>query len=97
MADGLQVVSARLLVADVRVDACIAGSAGQVLAISEGDVLAVATLVALGESEINNVNGVFIGFVPANQKVVGFDVAVNNSFFVDDLNALDHLGCDVQH
>jgi hypothetical protein len=50
----LQVISPRLLVADVSVDARITGSASQILTLSERDVLSVRVLVALGETEIDN-------------------------------------------
>ena len=41
MANGLEVISSRLLVTDVSVDGSVSGSAGQVLTISEWDVLSV--------------------------------------------------------
>jgi len=91
VADGLQIVTPRLLVTNVRVETRITGSTGQVLAVAEGDVFAVRALVAFSESKINDVDGV-LGLVgPANQEVVRLDISVNNALFVDDLDPLDQL------
>lgn len=48
VADCLKVVSSGLLVADVSVDAGVASGAGQVLALTERNVLTIGVLVALG-------------------------------------------------
>ena len=48
MANAFKIVSSRLLVSDVCVDGGVSCGTCQVFAISEGDVLAVRTLVALG-------------------------------------------------
>ena len=59
MPDGFQVISSRLLVADVRVDRGVPSCTSQVLTISEGDVFSVLGLVAFGQTEINNVDSIF--------------------------------------
>ena len=87
--DCLEVVSPRLLVADVGVDRGVPCSAGQVLTLTEWDVLAVRVLVALGETEINDVDVVFICVVAADQEVVGLDVSVDDALLVHLLDALD--------
>lgn len=89
VADGLEVVAARLLVADVRVDARVPGGAGQVLTFPEGDVLAVGVLVALGEAEVDDVDVVLVCVVAPDQEVVRLDVSVDNALFVDLLNSLN--------
>lgn len=97
MTDGLEVVTSRLLVADMRVDRGIPGSAGQVLAFTERDMFSLRVLVALSEPEIDDVDVVLRAFCTANQEVVRLDVSVDDSFFVHFLNALYHLGRNVQH
>ena len=59
MADGLEVVAARLLDALVGVDGGVARRASEVLAVLVGDVLALAVFEALGEPEVNDVDLVF--------------------------------------
>lgn len=97
VSDGLQVVSSGLLVSNMGVDRGVSGSTSQVLAISEWDVLTVGTLVALGETEIDNVDRVFGLLCASNQKVVRFDISMNDSLLVDNLDSLNHLDGDVQH
>lgn len=87
--DGLEVITTRLLVPDVSVDTSVSGSSGEVLALAERNVLAVGVLVALGETEIDNVDVIFIGVVASNQEIVRLDVSVNNALLVDFLNALN--------
>ncbi len=60
VSDSLQVVASRLLVADVGVDACVAGGTGEVLALSERNMLSVGVLVAFRETEIDDVNVVLV-------------------------------------
>ena len=95
--DCLQVVSSGLLVSDVSVDGGVSSGTSQVLAVSEGDVLTIGALVALSQSKINDVDSVFGLLSASNQKVVGFDISMNDSLFVHDLNSLDHLNGDVQN
>ena len=68
MANGFQVVPTRLLVADVCVDASVSGSACQVLAISEWNVLAIGTFVAFCQPKINDIDRIFGILIAANQK-----------------------------
>ena len=89
MTDGLQVVSAGLLVADVGADGCVSGRTGKVLAVSEGDVLTLGVLVALGETEIDDVYVVLSSLVSTNKEIIGLDVSMNDPLFVDFLNTMD--------
>ena len=73
------------------VDGGVAGGSREVLAVTEGDVLAVGGLVALGEAEVDDVDGVLRLVVAANEEVVRLDVAVDDALLVDDLDPLDHL------
>ena len=79
------------------VDGGISSSSSQVLAISEGNVFSVAALVTFSKPEVNNVNRIFCVFSSANQKVIRFDISVNNSFLVNNFYSLDHLSGDVQN
>jgi len=89
VANGLKIVTAALLIADVRVDRCVSCSSREVLALPERDVLVIRVLVAFGEAEIDNVYVVLCAFCASNQEIVGFNVSVNYPFLMDLLNALD--------
>ena len=73
----------------MRVDACISSGASQVFALSEWNVFTIRVLVALGETEIDDENVVFVSVVSSNQKVIWFDVSVDDSLFMDLLNTLN--------
>jgi hypothetical protein len=92
--DGLQVVSSGLLDTLVGGDGSVSGSSSQVLALFAGDVLALTVFVALSEAEINNVDAISGGVGAANQEVVGLDISMNDSLFMDLLNAANHLGAN---
>lgn len=85
--NGLEIISARLLVADVRVERGVSGGSCEVFAFFERNMLALRIFVAFGETEVNDVDIVFGCLGCANQEVVRLDVSVNNPFFVDFLNA----------
>lgn len=93
--NGFQVVSSGLLITEMGVDGGIPGGSGQVLAISEWDVLTVGRLETLGETEINDVDSVLSLVVASNKEVIRFDVTMNDAFVMDDFDPLDHLNCDV--
>lgn len=97
MANGLETVSSGLLVSNMSVQRRVSGRSSQVLAILERNMLSVAGLVALGQTEINNVDGVLCGLGASSHEVVRFDVSVNDSFFVNYLNSLEHLDSDVKN
>lgn len=59
-------------------------------------MFSVAAFVALGQPKVDDVYDVFGVFSASNQKVVWFDVSVDNPLFVDHLDSLDHLHCYVQ-
>lgn len=97
MADGFEVVTSGLLVADMGVDRRIPSSACQVLTLAERDVFSLRILVALGQAKVDDVDVVLCAFCSANQEVVGLDVSVDNPFFMHFLDALNHLGRNVEH
>jgi len=73
----------------VSVNASIASGTGQVLAFTEWNVLAVGVLVALGETEINDENAIFVGIVAAYQEVVRLNVSMDDALFMYLLNTLN--------
>ena len=89
MANGLQVITTRLLVTDVSVDGSVTGGTGQVFAFAEGNVFSLRIFVAFGEAKINDVNVVLGAFGASDKEIVGLDIAMDNSLFVHLLNSLD--------
>ena len=73
----------------MRVDTCVSSGTSQVFALSERNVLSIRVLVAFGKTEIDDENVVFVSVVTSNQKVIWLDISVNDSLFVDLLNALN--------
>lgn len=53
-------------------------------------------LVALGKTEINDVDVVLGALCVSNQKVVRLYVPMNNAFFMNFLDALNHLNRNMQ-
>jgi len=96
MTNGFKVITSGLLVTKMGVNGGVPSSTGEVLAIPEGDVLTIGGLEALGETKIDNVDGVFGLIVTTNEEVVRFDITVDNALFVDNFDPLDHLNGDVQ-
>ena len=89
-----QIVASALFDSLMGCDGCISGSTGEILSILVRDMLALTVLVALGQTEVNNVNIVASGLGPANQEVVRFDVTMDDSLLVHLLDSLDHLRTD---
>ena len=73
----------------MRVDTCVSGSTCKVFALSERNMFTIRVLVALSETEIDDENVVFVSVVSSDQKVIRFDISMNDSFFVDLLNTLN--------
>lgn len=94
MPDRLEVISSTLLLAFVRVERGVPGGASQILAVAVRNVLPVGRFVVLGESEVDYVEVVFRVLLPADQEVIGLDVAVYDSFFMTLLNPLYHHESD---
>ena len=60
-------------------------------------MLSIRTLVAFGETEVNDVHSVFCSVSASNQKIVWLNVTMNDSLLVNDLNSLDHLDGDMEY
>ena len=71
------------------VNTSISGSSSQILSLTEWDVFTIRVFVAFSETEIDDVDVVFVGVVTADQEVVWLDVSVNYSLFMDFLNSLN--------
>jgi precorrin-6B methylase 1 len=71
------------------INASVSGSAGEILTLAEGDVLTVGILVALGKTEIDDEDVIFVLVISSNQKVVRLNISMNDSFFMDLLNSLN--------
>ena len=91
MTDGLEIVSSGLLNTFVRGDRGVPGRARQILAILVGDVLTLAVLEALGQAEVYDVDVVAGGLGASDQKIVRFDVSVDDALVVHLLNSANHL------
>ena len=97
MTDRFEVIPSGLLVAQMGVERGVTSSTSQVLTVTERDMLTVRRLEALGETEIDDIDGVLCLVVASNQKVIGLYVTMNDAFLVHDLDALDQLHGDVQY
>jgi hypothetical protein len=73
----------------VGVDASVSRGSGQVLALSEGDMLAIRILVAFSKTEINDEDVVLISVVPTDKEVVRLDISMDNTLFMNFLNTLN--------
>lgn len=89
MAQGFQIISSRLFTAQVCVDAHVPGSSGQGFSFSVWDMLfRLRIAILLGHAKVNHVNNICcFGTGPADEKVVGFDVAVDQVLLVYGLDS----------
>ena len=90
----LKIVSPRLFNTLVGSNGGISGSSSEVLAVLVGDVFALGVLVALGETEIDDINVVAGGVLTTDQEVVRLDVSVDDPLLVHFFNASDQLDSD---
>jgi hypothetical protein len=91
VSDSFKVVSTGLFVTNMSVNACIAGGACQVFALSERNVLSLGVLVAFRKPKINNKYAILIMLLSTDQKVIRFNVPVNYSLLMSFLDTLDLL------
>ena len=94
--DSLEIVSPGLLNTLVGSNGSISGSSSEVLAVLVGDVVALGVLVALGETEIDDVNVVAGGVLTTDQEVVWLNVSVDDPLLVHFFDASDQLDGDHQ-
>ena len=72
-------------------DRSVSSSSSEVLSILIGDVFTCTVLVALGETEINNIDVISSCFGSTNQEVVWLDISMDNAFLVNLLDMTDEL------
>jgi hypothetical protein len=89
MTNGLQVISSGLLITNVGVNTGVSGSSSKVFALSKGYMFSIRVLVALSQSEIDDVDLILSLVSASNQEVIRLNVSVDDAFFVDFLNALN--------
>lgn len=76
---------------------CIPCGTSQVLTVFIGDVLTSAVLVALGKTEIDDVDLVTGGLGGSDQEVVWLDIAMDNSLSMNFLEVLHELDGDEEN
>jgi hypothetical protein len=97
VAEGLEVVAARLLDAEVVVDGRVARRAREVLVLALHDVhVSLRVALALREAEVDDVDDVRAAAEP-HEEVIGLDVAVDEGLGVDVLDAEERLVRDREH
>ena len=102
MANALQVIASRLLLALMGSDRRISCSSSQILTILIGDMFTRAILVAFGKTKVNNVDVVTGRFSSANQEIIRLDISMDNSLGMNllemfhQLNGYQEHGFDVQ-
>ena len=79
------------------VDTGVSSCSCQIFTISEWNVLSIWGLVAFGETKINDVDSAFGLVSSSNQKIIWFDISMDDSLLMDDLDSLDHLDRDVEN
>jgi len=97
VSNSLKIVSSGLLETNVGVNGCVSSSSNKILAISKWNMFTIRTLVALGKPKIDDVNRVFGVLVATNQEIVWFNISIDDSFLVHNLDHLNHLDCNMQH
>jgi len=73
------------------IETCISSSTCKILAISERDMFTIGTFVAFSKTKIDNINGILSCICSTNKKIIWLDISVDDSFFVDDFDSLNHL------
>ena len=75
----------------------ISGGTSEVLAILVGNVLTVTVFVALGKTEIDDVNVVASSVRSTDQEVIRLDITMDDALFVHLLDTADELDGNHQH
>ena len=90
-ADLFQVIASCLLDAHVRVKTCIPRRARQLFVVLVADVTTGSrVLIALSQAKIDDVDHMLL-LANSDQKVIRFDVAMEEATLMDELDALQHL------
>ena len=94
MANGFQIVTSTLLNSLVRRDRGVSGGTGKVLTIFVRNMFTLTILVALSETEIDDVDIVTGGLGASDQKVIRLDITMDDPLLVHLLDSLDQLDAD---
>lgn len=73
----------------MRVDWRVSSGSCQIFAFTEWNVFSFWILVAFGKTKINNVNVIFSTLCTSNQKVIWFNISMDDSLFMDFLDTLN--------
>jgi hypothetical protein len=88
MPNGLQIVSSRLLVPNMSVDARISRGPSQILSFSKRNVLPFRVLITLCQSEVYDEYTVLGMLRASDHEVIWLDVSVDDALFMDLLDPL---------
>lgn len=97
MTNCLKIISSWLFVTNMGVDTSISGSTCQILSISEWDVFTIWALITFGKTKIDDIYGVFCLFSSSSHEVIWFDISMDNTFLVNNLDSLNHLDSNMKH
>ena len=87
MSNCLQVVPPRLLNALMGVDGGVSGRAREVFTVPVWNMLPVTVLVALGEAEVDDVDGIPVLLTCPNEEVIRLDIPVDDSLIMNLLQS----------
>ena len=71
------------------IDRCVSSCASEILAFSEWNMFPFGVSEALSEAEVDNIDIILGGFSPSNQKVIRFDVPMDDPLFMYFLYSLN--------
>ena len=96
MADCLQIIASALFNALMGSNRGVSGSSSKILAVLVRNMLALAVLIALGQTKVNDVDVVSSGLSASDQEVVGLDITMDDALLVHFLNPFNELRADQQ-
>ena len=91
MADGFEVVSSTLFLTHMCCQTSISCRACKILALDEGNVLALGVTIALGQSKVDYVDIVLGQIGSTYEEVIWLNITVDDPLVVHLLDSLDHL------
>ncbi len=71
------------------IDRCVSSCTSEILAFSEWNMFTFRVFEALSEAEVDNIDIILGGFSPSNQKVIRFDVPMDDPLFMYFLYSLN--------
>jgi hypothetical protein len=89
VANGFKIVSSGLFIANVSVYTSISGCSCQVLTFFEWNMLSIRVLVALSQTKVDDVDTVLSGFSTSDEEVIGLDISMNDSLFMNNFYSLN--------